>query len=106
MLTLAGCITPQVYVTSLGPLQVRPEADLVIFNPANLPDGSEIEPTPIMGGLVVRTLGGQPVPFEARTAALEAMEAHCRDQPVPGVPYFFGWRTVGEQSFWSAANCI
>ena len=73
-LCLAGCVTPQVYVTSLGPLMVRPEPDLVIFNPVVLPDGFEIEPTPILGGLVVRTLGGQPVPFEARDAALEAIE--------------------------------
>jgi len=105
-LCLAGCVTPQVYVTSLGPLMVRPEPDLVIFNPVVLPDGFEIEPTPILGGLVVRTLGGQPVPFEARDAALEALEAHCIDQAVPGVPYFFGWRAVGAQSFWSAADCI
>lgn len=104
-LALAACVTPQIYVTSIGPLQVRPESDLVIFNPHTLPDGSQIEPSPMMGGLVVRTLNGRPVPFEARDAALEAMEAHCLDQLVPGVPYFFGWRQAGTRSFWSAAGC-
>lgn len=102
---VAGCVTPQVYVTSIGPLRVLPNADVVIYNPVILPDASVIEPTPIFGGLVVRTINGRIVPFEARDAALEAMEAHCLDQPLPSVPLFFGWRDVGEAQLWSAAGC-
>lgn len=104
-LLVAACVTPQVYVTSIGPLRVLPNADVVILNPVAQLDGSLIEPTPILGGLVVRTLNGRVVPFEARAAALEAMEAHCLDQPLPSVPLFFGWRDVGDTQLWSAAGC-
>lgn len=104
-LMLCACVTPQVYVTSIGPLQVHPNADLMIFNPVAVPGGSQIEPTPVQGGLIVRTLNGRAVPFEARDAALEALEAHCRDLPIPGVPLFFGWRVAGDDSYWSAADC-
>ncbi|MEX3016269.1 hypothetical protein [Gymnodinialimonas hymeniacidonis] len=104
-LALAACVTPQVYVTSIGPLQVQADPAVIIFNPVALPDGSEIEPIPIQGGLVVRTLNGRAVPFEAREAALEAMQAHCLDYDLETVPLFFGWRAVGEESLWSAAGC-
>lgn len=102
---MAACVPPQVYVTSLGPVRVRPEPDLVVFDPVTLPEGSEIEPAPILGGLVVVALNGRPVPFEARDAALEAMEAYCVDQALLQVPYFFGWRDVGGRAHWSAAGC-
>lgn len=105
-LLLAGCVTPQVYVTSIGPLRVLPNVDLVIFNPHVTPDGVVIEPIPIQGGLIVRTINGRAVPFEARDAALEALEAHCLDQAAPGVPLFFGWRDAGETALWSAAGCV
>ncbi|GAB5449109.1 hypothetical protein [Gymnodinialimonas sp.] len=104
-LVLAACVTPQVYVTSIGPLRVVPDADVTIFNPVALPDGTVIEPTPIQGGLVVRTVNGRAVPFEARDAALEALEAHCLDQATPQVPLFFGWRESGDAGVWSAAGC-
>lgn len=104
-LLLAACVTPQVYVTSIGPLRVMPETDLVIFTPEVLPDGAVIEPVPIQGGLVVRTVNGRAVPFEARDAALEALEAHCLDQLDPQVPLFFGWREVADAGVWSAAGC-
>lgn len=104
-LLLAACVTPQVYVTSIGPLRVVPEPDITIFNPVALPDGSAIEPTPIQGGLAVRTINGRAVPFEARDAALEALEAHCRDLPTPQVPLFFGWREAADEGVWSSAGC-
>jgi hypothetical protein len=104
-LLLAACVTPQVYVTSLGPLRVVPDADIIIVDPATLEDGTEVEPVPVSGGLAVRTLTGRPVPFEARTAALEALEAHCVDQAVPGVPLYFGWRNAGDTALWTAAGC-
>lgn len=104
-LLLAGCVTPQVYVTSIGPLRVLPDPDVTIFNPEAVPDGSQIEPAPIQGGLVVRTVNGRAVPFEARDAALEALEAHCLDQAIPQVPLYFGWRESGDEGVWSAAGC-
>jgi hypothetical protein len=104
-LALAACITPQVYVTAIGPLTVQFEPEVAIFNTETLPDGTEIEPTPIPGGLVVRTLNGRAVPFEARNAALEAMQAHCLDFDLDTVPLFFGWREVGGEGLWSAAGC-
>jgi hypothetical protein len=76
-----------------------------IFNPETLPDGTEIEPIPIEGGLVVRTLNGRAVPFEARAAALEAMQAHCLDYAIDNVPLYFGWRDVAGEGHWSAAGC-
>ncbi|WP_166486071.1 hypothetical protein [Jannaschia sp. CCS1] len=104
-LALAGCVTPQVYVTSIGPLRVVPDSDLRIFTTHDLPDGSVVTPTPIAGGLVVRTVNGRAVPFEARDAALEALEAHCLDQDVPQLPYYFGYRELGDEGVWSAAGC-
>ncbi len=104
-LLLVACVTPQVYVTSIGPLRVQYDPDLTIFNPVSVPNGPEIEPIPIAGGLVVRTLNGRTVPFEARDAALEALEVHCRDQPTPSLPLFFGWREVADEGVWSAAGC-
>ncbi|MBY4895208.1 hypothetical protein KUL25_20795 [Rhodobacteraceae bacterium N5(2021)] len=104
-LCLAACVTAQVYVTSIGPLRVLPDPEVTIFTPVALPDGSVIEPTPIRGGLVVRTVNGRAVPFEARDAALEALEAHCLDQATPQVPLFFGWRETGDEGVWSAAGC-
>ena len=104
-LALAACVTPQVYVTSIGPLRVLPDPDVTIFSPVSLPDGSEVEPAPIQGGLVVRTVNGRAVPFEGRQAALEALEAHCLDQVVPQVPLFFGWRESGDEGVWSSAGC-
>ncbi|MBF9045235.1 hypothetical protein HKCCE4037_17970 [Rhodobacterales bacterium HKCCE4037] len=104
-LALAACVTPQVYVTEIGPLRVEADPDVAIYTPVTLPDGVEIEPTPILGGLVVRTLNGQVVPFEARAAALEALEAHCFAYDPATVPLFFGWRNVGDESLWSAAGC-
>lgn len=104
-LLLAGCVTPQLYVTSIGPLRVLPDSDVTIFNPVAQLGGAVIEPTPIQGGLVVRTVNGRAVPFEAREAALEALEAHCLDQPIPQVPLFFGWRDAGDEGVWSAAGC-
>lgn len=102
---LAACVMPQVYVTSIGPLRVVPDPDVTIFTPVGLPDGSVIEPTPVQGGLVVRTINGRAVPFEARDAALEALEAHCLDQAIAQVPLLFGWRETGDEGVWSAAGC-
>jgi len=104
-LALAGCVAPQVYVTAIGPLSVQFDPDVAIFNPVALPDGTEIEPIPTPGGLVVRTLNGRAVPFEARDAALEAMQAHCLDFDLVTVPLHFGWREVGGEGLWSAAGC-
>ncbi len=104
-LVLAACVTPQVYVTEIGPLQVVVEDDLVIANTATLPDGSVIEPFPQFGGLAVRTLNGRPVPFEGRDAAFEAMAAYCADSIVMGAPLWFGWRAVGDEQLWTAAGC-
>lgn len=104
-LALAACVTPQIYVTAIGPLSVRFEPEVTIFNVEALPDGSEIEPAPINGGLVVRTLNGRAVPFEARNAALEAMQAHCLDFSLDTVPLYFGWRDVDGEGLWSAAGC-
>lgn len=104
-LTLAGCLMPQVYVTSLGPLRISPDSEMTIINADAAETMDAAEPLPLEGGLVVRTLNGRPVPFEARDAALEALEAHCLDQYVQGVPYFFGWRVVNGAGHWTAAGC-
>lgn len=104
-LTLTACVTPQIYVTAIGPLSVRFEPEVTIFNTEAQSDGLEIEPTPISGGLVVRTLNGRAVPFEARDAALEALQAHCLDFDLDTVPFYFGWRDVGGEGLWSAAGC-
>lgn len=101
-LFLAACVTPQVYVTSIGPLRVVPDSDLMIARAEALSDEGEIF---TQGGLIVRTINGRPVPFEARLAALEALEAHCLDQAIPGVPLFFGWREARGAAHWSAAGC-
>lgn len=102
---LAACVAPQVYVTAIGPLQVQADRNVTIFNPASAPDGTQIEPIPIEGGLVVRTLNGRAVPFEARGPALEAMQAHCLDFELNSVPLYFGWRDVAGDGHWSAAGC-
>lgn len=104
-LALAACAIPQVYVTAIGPLSVQFAPEVTIFNVQTLPDGTQIEPTPIPGGLVVRTLNGRAVPFEARDAALEAMQAHCLDFDLQTVPLYFAWRDVGDEGLWSAAGC-
>ena len=90
VLAVAGCGGPSVYVTSLGPLRV-----------------DDLPQIPVTGddGLVAETLRGDPVPFEARDAAREAMEAYCLDQHDPGTPHFFGWRTVDGRSAWTAMGC-
>lgn len=102
---LTACVTPQIYVTSIGPLRVQYEPDLTIFTPISVPNGPEIEPTPLMGGLAVRTINGRAVPFEARDVALEALEVHCRNQADPSVPLWFGWREVADEGLWSSAGC-
>lgn len=104
-LVLAGCVTPQIYVTSIGPLRVDYDPDVTIFETVTLPSGEEVTSFPQQGGLVVRTLNGRLVPFEAREAALEALEVHCRDQVDPSVPRLFGWRGVADDGMWSAAGC-
>ncbi|MEJ6391342.1 hypothetical protein [Gymnodinialimonas ulvae] len=104
-LLLAACVGPQIYVTEIGPLQVQADRNVIVFSPSDLPDGSVIEPIPIQGGLVVRTLNGRAVPFEARGPALEAMQAHCLDYVIDSVPLYFGWRDVAGTGHWSAAGC-
>ncbi len=104
-LLLAACVAPQVYVTSIGPLQVVVEDELTIFSVETLPDGTVIEPFPQQGGLAVRTINGRAVPFEARDAAWEVMSAHCVDQDLPGAPRDFGWRPVGDEQLWTAGGC-
>ncbi len=104
-LALLGCLMPQVYVTSLGPLRISPDSEMTIVDPGVASTLAATEPLPLEGGLVVRTLNGRAVPFEARDAALEALEAHCLSQDIAGVPYFFGWRDVDGVGHWTAAGC-
>ncbi|QXT39180.1 hypothetical protein [Gymnodinialimonas ceratoperidinii] len=104
-LVLAACMPSQVQITSIGPLRVLDDPDVTILNPGASPQAAAFDAAPVQGGLVVRTVNGRAVPFEARAAALQALEAYCLEQGLRQVPLFFGWRETGDEGIWSAAGC-